>query len=83
MKLLGSSILKLAVVMVTFLAYGLGSLYFNYYIYTFSESTSEFFDKLSKQNYYIIGLASITRHVATTGQKYLLGKSHGILLRRD
>ena len=78
MQLLNSTIFRLSTVLITFLAYGFGSLYFNYYLHDFNESTSAYFYELTKRNVYVVAINGMTRYVAITGNVYMLGRNNGM-----
>ncbi len=69
--------------LVAFLAYGAASLYFNYYVHDFNNSTSQFFYDLTKRNGYGIAVTALMRESVRVRNKALLGNSPSIVLSDD
>jgi len=74
-KLRNISIFKLSIVVFSFLIYGGVSLYFNYYLYDFNKSTTDFFYQLSKRNVYGVVLSGMMREAVRVRNKDLLNKN--------
>ncbi|MDR3548023.1 MAG: PAS domain S-box protein [Candidatus Pacebacteria bacterium] len=70
------SILKLGVVLGFFLVYGGLSLYFNYYVHDFNNTTTSFFYVLTKRDTYTIVLSTLLRQAVRLKDKQLLQYSN-------
>ncbi len=70
------TICKLGIVLFFFLIYGGSSLYFNYYVHDFNDSTTRFFFDLTKRNTYPTMLPSYIREAVRLRDKSLLRHSN-------
>eukprot|EP01022_Parablepharisma_sp_SALTPOND_P023593 TRINITY_DN5026_c1_g1_i1.p1 TRINITY_DN5026_c1_g1~~TRINITY_DN5026_c1_g1_i1.p1 ORF type:complete len:1576 (+),score=83.95 TRINITY_DN5026_c1_g1_i1:679-4728(+) len=70
--LLKSSICRLGIFLLSFLAYGIFSLYINYYIHSMNATIADFFYQLSKRNSYGVALTGIMKEAVQSKRKFLL-----------
>ncbi len=66
------STIKLGGVLLFFLLYGCGSLYFNYYVHDFNNTTTSFFYELTKRNTYATSIGLLMREAVRVRNKNLL-----------